>query len=332
MTPTRAGSILPHFGSVMRGVLGLLVTLSVLTFMPARANGDTPFVFMAGGNGIYRQDIGSGNVTQINSTLTWAQIAFDEVNQKLYAGKDASLYRMDIDGGNLTTVETGLGGIAGLEVDAPNSRAFVMDSNPHSGAHDRVYMVGFGGGKTNIYNTGPNNPQDCEFYDGRLWNVASGNQQGGGLQVSNASLNGVINLIFLGSPWPSPDRSYFRSLDVIDSGIYTIRKEGYIERRDHAAGNPVNLLDIGSGYDIDIDAAAGQMYWTEYNSDVPSLHRAALDGSNHQVLNPSLPEHVNQIALGAPVPVPGAALLGMIGIAMIGAYTRKRRQADVTEE
>lgn len=33
----------------------------------------------------------------------------------------------------------------------------------------------------------------------------------------------------------------------------------------------------------------------------------------------------------APVPVPGAAVLGMIGIGMVGAYTRKRRQADVTE-
>lgn len=31
----------------------------------------------------------------------------------------------------------------------------------------------------------------------------------------------------------------------------------------------------------------------------------------------------------APVPVPGAAILGMIGIGMAGAYTRKRRQADV---
>ena len=32
-----------------------------------------------------------------------------------------------------------------------------------------------------------------------------------------------------------------------------------------------------------------------------------------------------------PVPVPGAAILGMIGIGMVGAYTRKRRIAHVTE-
>jgi len=32
-----------------------------------------------------------------------------------------------------------------------------------------------------------------------------------------------------------------------------------------------------------------------------------------------------------PVPVPGAAILGMIGIGMVGAYTRKRRLTHVTE-
>ena len=32
-----------------------------------------------------------------------------------------------------------------------------------------------------------------------------------------------------------------------------------------------------------------------------------------------------------PVPVPGAAVLGMLGIGMVGAYTRKRRLAHVTE-
>jgi len=31
------------------------------------------------------------------------------------------------------------------------------------------------------------------------------------------------------------------------------------------------------------------------------------------------------------VPVPGAAILGMIGIGMVGAYTRKRRLPDATE-
>ena len=31
------------------------------------------------------------------------------------------------------------------------------------------------------------------------------------------------------------------------------------------------------------------------------------------------------------VPVPGAAILGMIGIGMVGAYTRKRRLAHVTQ-
>jgi hypothetical protein len=36
--------------------------------------------------------------------------------------------------------------------------------------------------------------------------------------------------------------------------------------------------------------------------------------------------------LAAPVPVPGAMVLGMIGIGMVGAYTRRRRLANVTED
>jgi len=33
----------------------------------------------------------------------------------------------------------------------------------------------------------------------------------------------------------------------------------------------------------------------------------------------------------APVPAPGAAILGMIGIGMVGAYARKHRLSDTTE-
>ena len=36
-------------------------------------------------------------------------------------------------------------------------------------------------------------------------------------------------------------------------------------------------------------------------------------------------------AVYTPLPVPGAAILGMIGISMVGAYTRKRRSANATE-
>jgi len=37
-----------------------------------------------------------------------------------------------------------------------------------------------------------------------------------------------------------------------------------------------------------------------------------------------------ELTVGPTVPVPGAAVLGMIGIGMVGAYTRKRRQARIT--
>ena len=40
---------------------------------------------------------------------------------------------------------------------------------------------------------------------------------------------------------------------------------------------------------------------------------------------------IDDISINGRVPVPGAAILGMIGIGMVGAYARKRRQATVSE-
>jgi len=63
--------------------------------------------------------------------------------------------------------------------------------------------------------------------------------------------------------------------------------------------------------------------WAYSEFDMRASYRASFMGSAGEGTNVGF--RVSQ------VPVPGAAILGMIGIGMVGAYTRKRRVADATQ-
>jgi hypothetical protein len=77
------------------------------------------------------------------------------------------------------------------------------------------------------------------------------------------------------------------------------------------------------------------MRFVGFISDSQNIHSVEIDG-NYSIYSFALDNFTfgpvgEAPAAAAAVPVPGAAILGMIGIGMVGAYSRKRRQAHVTE-
>lgn len=140
--------------------------------------------------------------------------------------------------------------------------------------------------------------QDMQYDISGAYTMPSGN--------GAVSLKADLAEIGTGTLFASWQRSDFPGPDPTDQTFVLGGTEGKI--KNVSSGNSAGILK------------AGELYYFSYGSLLED-YTTGLPASASGNITLSI----------TPVPVPGAAILGMIGISMVGAYTRKRRQAHVTE-
>ncbi|MEO1370252.1 MAG: hypothetical protein AAFX50_23975, partial [Acidobacteriota bacterium] len=131
----------------------------------------------------------------------------------------------------------------------------------------------------------------------------SGPMQRGAIRRADLDGTNIVDIV-------SPEAGRFRGVDVDPVGgkvYWTDLDCDCILRSDLDGTNRETILDASDGvnrpHDVAVDAAAGEIYWTEgiSNSDDPTgrIRKAALDGSNPADVYTGLPSFIRDLTFTA---------------------------------
>lgn len=285
---------------------------------------DEPFYFSDYGNRKIDYVATAGGPIQTIATTAgrpWG-VAVDRQNGYVYwansGGGTSNITRANADGSNPVTILSVTGipiDLMNLTLDVADNWIYYTEGNTFSvrrvhldGTGGQVVVTGTANGPVDVALDVPNN----KMYWTQITSATS--------ELFSAHLDGTgVQQLFT-------DQGFYYGLAVDPAHGYLYFADQHpnqhaIRRINVDGTNPITLVSAGEPSGVDIDLAAGKLYWSR--RDTPGIWDANLDGSNVQQL--TVPANFNGSSYTidvAVVPEPSSLVLFSIGV-IAAAYMRR---------